>query len=79
MAYSAKERSRILTKYKKLVAKGDTVVKAAKACGVSYLTINRWLKSGGKKPTAKKRGGRAKASGRRTSRQSRAARLKFPA
>lgn len=47
MAYKPEKKQAIIDKYRSLVEAGTTVLEAAKACGVPYFTISRWLKAAG--------------------------------
>lgn len=52
MAYPMEKKQTILKKYDELVKSGETVLNAAKACGVPYFTISRWMQAEGKPKSA---------------------------
>jgi len=48
MAYSTKERKKLLARFSKLRTSGKTALQAAGSIGVSYMTLLRWERPGGK-------------------------------
>ncbi len=61
MAYSQKEKTKLLAKFSQIRTSGKTALQAASSIGVSYMTLLRWERANGKAASLTQSGKRSRA------------------